>query len=327
MRKFIQLVSTAAIYFLAFAIPVVKSGEKTKPIRLKITHVYKTVGDVKIHADVYRVNDKKLRPCLVWIHGGALINGSRRSVPRRLLNLAKEEDYVLISLDYRLAPEVKLPEIIDDIKDAFTWIDTYGKKSLGVDTNRIVVSGGSAGGYLTMMTGFCVKPRPKALVAYWGYGDVDGDWYTKPSKFYRTQTPLIDKAEALKAVHKGVLTESFGDISRGRGRYYRYLRQNGLWTKVVSGFDPKKEPRKLDPYCPVRNIDKHYPPIFMLHGTKDNDVPYEQSLNMAKELKRQNLPHVLISVPNAGHGLFGGDPKLATSGHEQALAFIRNHLK
>jgi hypothetical protein len=39
-----------------------------------------------------------------------------------------------------------------------------------------------------------------------------------------------------------------------RGRLYLYCRQNGLWTKEVTGFDPATEKNKLDPYCPVRNI-------------------------------------------------------------------------
>ena len=43
-----------------------------------------------------------------------------------------------------------------------------------------------------------LKEKPKALVAYWGYGDVDGDWYTKPSEHYR-KTPLVEKDDAQAA--------------------------------------------------------------------------------------------------------------------------------
>src|SRR5438093_1260470 len=83
--------------------------------------------------------------------------------------------------------------------------------------------------------------RP-ALVAYWGYGDVDGDWYTKPSEFYRKQVPLIDKADADKGVGAKPTTGSEDGIDmKARGRFYLYLRQNGLWTKEVTGFDPATE--------------------------------------------------------------------------------------
>src|SRR5438067_10236797 len=46
---------------------------------VKKTHVFKTAGDLKIQADVYRADDAKVRPCVVWIHGGALIVGNRMS--------------------------------------------------------------------------------------------------------------------------------------------------------------------------------------------------------------------------------------------------------
>src|SRR5438270_10036378 len=134
----------------------------------KMTYTYKTVGDVKIQGDVYRSATPELRPVLVWIHGGALIMGSRQSVPKQLLDLAKQEDYALVSIDYRLAPEVKLPAIADDVSDALAWIRKEGPKLFRANSAKIVVSGGSAGGYLTLLAGTRVEPRPRALVAYWG---------------------------------------------------------------------------------------------------------------------------------------------------------------
>ncbi len=61
---------------------------------------------------------------------------------------------------YRLAPEVKLPAIIEDVHDAFRWLRSEGSAKFHIDPRKVVVSGGSAGGYLTMMTGIAVDPRP-----------------------------------------------------------------------------------------------------------------------------------------------------------------------
>jgi acetyl esterase/lipase len=293
----------------------------------KKTVTYKEAGGVKVQADVYRAEDSKVRPGLVWIHGGALIMGSRTGVPKNLLELCQREGYVLVSIDYRLAPEVKLPAIIEDLKDALGWIRKEGPKLFHIDPERIVVAGGSAGGYLTMMSGICVDPPPRALVAYWGYGDVDGDWYTKPSAHYREKTPLVAKEDAYKAVGGPVLTGTDGKTGPARGQYYRYLRQNGLWTKEVTGFDPATDRAKLEPFCPVRNITAKYPPILMVHGTADTDVPYQLSADMAKELARCKVEHELITVQGAEHGLAGGDPKLVADAHARALAFIRKHLQ
>lgn len=321
--------SLARLCFVVGAVlltaPAARAADPPLP---KKTYTFKTVGDLPIQADVYRADDATVRPVVVWIHGGALISGNRKSVPRNLLDLCRDEGYALVSLDYRLAPEVKLPEVAADVEDAFRWLRGAGAKECRLDAGRVIVTGGSAGGYLTLMTGVTVRPRPAALVAYWGYGDVDGDWYTKPSEFYRKQVPLIDKAEAYKGVGGRVVTGSEAGIDfPARTRFYRYLRQNGLWTKEVTGFDPATERAKLDRYCPVRNVSPEYPPTLLVHGTEDTDVPYQLSADMAKELARHKVPHELVTVPGAGHGLPDGDKKLVADAHARALAFIRARMK
>src|SRR5262249_10038160 len=295
----------------------------------KQTYTYKTAGETPVQADVYRAADTKVRPVVVWLHGGALIMGSRTAVPKGLLDLCRAEGFALVSLDYRLAPEVKLPAIVEDVEDAFRWLRTQGPKLFHADAERVVVAGGSAGGYLTLLTGVRIRPRPTALVAYWGYGDVDGDWYTKPSDYYRKQVPLVSRDEAYQAVGGKVLTGTEGNTAaqKARGRFYHYLRQHGLWPREVTGFDPEKERHKLDPYCPVRNVSPDYPPTLLVHGTEDNDVPYAQSAAMAKELARHRVAHELVTVDGAGHGLSGVDRKRADAAHEKALAFLRQRLK
>src|SRR6516164_3925684 len=293
----------------------------------KTTHTYKTVGKTKIQADVYRAGTTQKKPGVVWIHGGALILGSRSGVHKELLHTCRADDLVLVSIDYRLAPEVKLPAIIEDLDDFWKWVREEGPKLFAIDPNKLVVAGGSAGGYLTMMAGIRCQPPPQALVAYWGYGDVDGPCYVQPSEFYRKQVPLIAREEAYKAVGREVLSGTGPENQKGRGLFYQYLRQNGLWTKEVTGFDPATERAKLDPYCPVRNITSAYPPILMIHGTKDEDVPYEESAAMARELARHKVPHELITIAGAGHGLAGGDKTQVADAHARATAFIRKYLK
>jgi acetyl esterase/lipase len=297
------------------------------PLPMK-TYTYTTVGDVKVQADVYRADDETVRPVVLWIHGGALIMGNRKSVPKNLLELCRDEGYALVSIDYRLAPEVKLWQLVSDLEAALNWVRGDGGKTSRLDPKRLVATGGSAGGYLTLLAGVSDPPRPTALVAYWGYGDVDGDWYTKPSEFYRTHIPLIDKADAYKAVGGKVITGSEDGIDmKARGRFYHYLRQNGLWTKEVTGWDLVKDKNRLDQYSPVRNVTADYPPTLLVHGTEDTDVPYQLSVDMAKELARHKVPHELVTVKGAGHGLSGGDPKLVADAHARALAFIREHMK
>ena len=299
------------------------SDERTSP-RVE-TFTYKTVGNLEIKADVYRTDDNRPRPVLLWIHGGALIMGDRGGVDRRVKQAFLKSGYTIVSIDYRLAPETKLPAIIEDVRDAYTWLHDKGPTLFGVDTRRIAVAGGSAGGYLTLMTGFCVKPRPAALVSFWGYGDIAGDWYIKPSSFYRKQ-PLVTKEEAWQGVSGPPVTgRKRGD--KGPSRFYLYCRQQGLWTTNVSGFEPRTQDQSLTPYCPVRNVTPDYPPTLLIHGTRDTDVPYEQSVEMDKVLTRVGVEHRLILVPNAGHGLPGGDPRQVADAYAAALLFVDRHVK
>jgi acetyl esterase/lipase len=290
----------------------------------KSTHVFKTVGDVKIEADVYRPAGDEPRPVVVWLHGGALIVGGRAQVPKNLLDMCTRERYMFVSFDYRLAPEVKLPEIAADIQDAFRWLHDRGPKLFHADTSRIVVTGGSAGGFLTMLSGVIIKPKPTALVAYWGYPDIDNEWARAKSTHHGAP---VDREEALAGVGRGVVTNTNDPaVGKARGSYYRYLRQTGGWAREVTGFDPVTQADKLRPFCPIHNLTKDYPPILMIHGTEDTDVPYSSSADLARELSRLDAPHELITIKGAEHGLRDGDAQLVARAHQRALVFIREHL-
>ncbi len=294
----------------------------------KRTHVYKRVDGVDVELDLYSPAASGARlPVVVWIHGGALVMGSRSSVPPHLLNLCRDRGFALVSVDYRLAPQVKAPAIVEDVKDAFHWIRGRGAEVARLDASTIAVAGASAGGYLTLTAGVVVEPKPVALVSYYGYGDVDEDWYTQPSEHYRTVVPLYTREDALGGLRNAVVTGPPDEAQAvARRRYYHYLRQNGLWTREVTGYDPASERTRLDALCPVRNVAADYPPTMLVHGTADTDVPYDRSVNMAAELRRQGVEHELVTVPGAEHGLVGVDQALVDRAHEKALAFLVRHL-
>ena len=227
-----------------------------KPLTMT-TVTYKEVGDTKIEADVYHFDDAPAgdispRPVVVHIHGGALIMGSRRGLPYNLRDACQQAGLAIVSIDYRLAPEVMVPEIIEDVRDAFRWVRGAGAKRFHFDPAKVAVTGGSAGGYLTMMTGCAVEPRPVALVAYFGYGDIDGPWLTTPSQHYRTTAPLISEAEARGGVGGQVLTGSVpggaGPGGKDRKQFYLWCRQNGLWPCEVTGWDPVRDRDKFTPF-------------------------------------------------------------------------------
>jgi acetyl esterase/lipase len=288
------------------------------------TFTYKTVGILEIKADVFGIPAEGARPVVVWIHGGALIMGNRQGIDRKLRDRLVSSGYVVLSIDYRLAPETKLPAILEDVVDACRWVRERGPELFRADPARLAVMGASAGGYLTLVTGYKVSPRPRALVPFWGYGDIAGAWYSRPDAFYRRQE-LVSEEEARKAVGTTVISESIG--RNNRGRFYLYCRQQGLWCQEVAGLNPDTQTRALDPFCPVRNVSAQYPPTLLVHGTNDTDVPYEQSAQMAQELEHQKVVHELITVKGGSHGLGGEKPETIAIIHERVLEFLDQHVK
>jgi dipeptidyl aminopeptidase/acylaminoacyl peptidase len=187
------------------------------------------------------------------------------------------------------------------------------------------VAGGSAGGYLTLTAGHRAKPRPVALVSFWGYGDLVGAWYSEPSPHPRHNKKKVSREVAYKQV-AGPPVADARDRKGDGGAFYLYCRQTGAWPKAVTGWDPHKEADKFAPFMPLKNVTRDYPPTLLIHGETDTDVPFEQSQLMAAEFKRQGVKHRLIAIPKAEHGLEGGDKKLIDDAYAAAFAFLREHL-
>jgi acetyl esterase/lipase len=314
----------AAVFYLV-GLVALESAPAADNYTESKTYTYKTVGDLPIKADIYRLPGDDVRPVLVWIHGGALITGKRGGPSLAQRKRYLDSGHVIVSIDYRLAPETKLAGIIEDVRDAIGWVRSKGPELYQIDPKRVAIVGHSAGGYLTLMAGFAVEPRPQALVAFYGYGDVDGEWYARPDPFYRQTRPLVRKEDAYKVIGTTPIAE--GNVP-GRGLFYLYCRQNGLWPQEVVGHDPAKEPRQFDRFCPIRNVTADYPPTLLLHGDNDTDVPHEQSVAMAAELKRAGVVHELISIKEGEHGFDGRGMQDAqvSAAFDRIEMFLKKHL-
>jgi acetyl esterase/lipase len=288
------------------------------------SYVYKTVGRCEIRADVFRPENSgnKITPVIVRIHGGALINGGHKT---KNVDPYPAEGYTVISIAYRKAPETKLPEIIKDLQDAFRWIQESAE-TLFIDTEKMAVIGWSAGGYLALMAGFCVTPRPKAIVSFYGYGNIMEEWYLKPSQHYRTVADIVSEEESGRNLNGPECTEPYE--GRGTDKFYLYCRQNGTWTKEVGGRDPEKEPEFFKQYCPIENVDSNYPPTILLHGNKDTDVPYEQSVMMADEFVKNDIEHEFIILDGLGHCFDGEkDNPAVKDAMNQVIKFLKTYIK
>lgn len=292
------------------------------------TYAYKTVGTLEIKADVYRPSSAPPQhPVVVYIHGGSLINGGRAKLdkPPRILDQYLAAGFIVVSIDYRLAPETKLQYIVSDIVDAFRWVREKGPGLFGADPQRVAAAGASAGGYLALVSGTHVRPRPFAIVAESSYGDLVGPWQQQTStspKHHRTE---LTEAEAWKQVSGPPIANAADRMGDG-GAFNAFLRTHGQWPKAISGWDPKSETEKFFPYLPERNVSRDFPPTILIHGENDSDVPVALPRAMAAEFMRSGVEHQLIVIPGGEHGYAGADRALIEAAQKKAVAFLRAHL-
>ena len=127
-------------------------------VRLGIcAQTYKQVNDIsytkktdayaqeRLKLDIYYPEGTKDNPVVVWFHGGGL-EAANKEIPRKL----KQKGYVVVGVNYRLLPKVTIKETLDDSAEAVAWVFRHISE-YGGDPKKIVVTGHSAGGYISLM--------------------------------------------------------------------------------------------------------------------------------------------------------------------------------
>ena len=127
--------------------------ESAKPLAIPAPH-----GSIpaRIYTPKTLRNKDGLAPCLVFLHGGGFVIGNIDSHDVVCRKLAHEGELIVISVDYRLAPEHKFPAAVEDAITATKWVAANARE-LGVDAGRIMVGGDSAGGNLAAVTAIALR--------------------------------------------------------------------------------------------------------------------------------------------------------------------------
>jgi len=105
------------------------------------------VKDLALPLRVYRPSQRRIEGALLWIHGGGYLIGRASQDDHLCAETARELGIIVVSVEYRLAPENPYPAALDDCHAAWTWMQAHAA-SLEIDAGQIVVGGQSAGGGL-----------------------------------------------------------------------------------------------------------------------------------------------------------------------------------
>lgn len=104
-------------------------------------------------------------PALIYFHGGGMVTGDLEMSDSICHTIAKYAHCVVISVDYRLAPEYKFPAAVEDAYDSLLWISSHAEE-FNIDPRRLAVGGDSAGGTLATVTSIMANERKKPNIIY-----------------------------------------------------------------------------------------------------------------------------------------------------------------
>jgi len=314
MNSKLYFVSCFILTYLAF-VSVTSIYSQDQSYEEK-TFVYKKVNNHKIKANIFKPNINQLHPVVVYFHGGGFIFGNRdQGLEDVLRDKLLAHHYGVVTADYRLAPETKLDEILKDVSDVIKWLQKNGKKQLNIDSSKIAVLGGSAGGYLALSTGYNVQPSPKAVIAI-----------STPTDFSKTSTQKGDESVLKHPGPYDVVSDtiiSHGDYD-ARLNLWRFLAKNRLLLLEVFGFDVSQDTCRLNRFMLTKNITANYPPTLLIHARNDRLVALHQVDQFNAFLKGLGVDAELYLVEE-GHStqLIRDNPDAL----EKIISFLDKYLR
>jgi len=282
----------------------------------KHVFVYKVVKGHEIKANIFLPDSKQKFPVVVYFHGGGFIFGNRDGGLEEVLkDKLLSNGYAVVSADYRLAPETKLAEILNDVKDVVVWLRTEGIKKFNIDESKIAVTGGSAAGYLALSTGYSTTPPPNVIIAI-----------SSPTGFSNENIQKGDESVLQQPSPYDIVRDtivSYGDYST-RMELWRFLGRNRLALFEIFGFDVSKDTSRLQNYTLTKNIKSGFPPTLLVHAKNDRLVNLSQAEQLESFLKKQNIESELFVV-EYGHSseLINNNPNAV----EKIIQFLDTHLK
>ena len=263
---------------------------------------YGKASDTELKLDLARPEGDGPFPAIVFIHGGGWYQGNRQGYRGQIQEAAKR-GYVAATISYRLMQfdETKketttatpiFPAQIHDAKAAIRWVRANAEK-YNVDPNRIGVTGGSAGGHLSLLVGLTDRAA-----------NLEGE-SGSPEQSSRVQA----------------VVNVFGPTDMR----FCYDKSSVAWIfRLVMGGTPDEAGERYKAASPITYVSKDDPPVLTLHGDQDALVPVEQAKVLDEKMETVGASHTLMVFEGQGHGFRGEHQQKAINA---TWAFFDQHLK
>jgi acetyl esterase/lipase len=230
-------------------------------------------------------------PVVVCIHGGAWITGSHKSTPDEPVDHQSIWDAFLArglavaSVQYRHSAEAVFPAQLHDLKAAVRWLRRYGNE-LGLDPDRIGVWGESAGGHLAAL--LALNTSLPELEGDIGVTGVDSHVRAAVAWYPPTDLTSIQEQMPIGSTFRHDVPDSP--------------------ESLLLGSTPASDPARAVQASPITYVGPGSAPILLVHGDRDDVVPYEQSASLHQRILQNGQVSTLLTAPGANHCFSGVDP-------------------
>lgn len=256
---------------------------------------YARVGDVSLKLDLYLPKQANA-PLVVYVHGGAWRAGSKSDVP--IVKLL-DHGFAIASVDYRLSTQARFPAQVHDIKAAIRFLRASSEQ-FDISTRRIAIIGSSAGGHLAALVG--VTDGDKEL---------EGSVGRHPDQSSTVQS--------IVSLYGASNLQTILSQSTETG-----LKMRVPALQLLLGGQPTEKPELAKLASPVAHLDKHDPPLLLIHGDADPQMPPQQSREFAEAYGALGLPVEFITVAGGKHG---GAEFYDTERTTKMALFLKAHLQ
>ncbi|HET8696222.1 MAG TPA: alpha/beta hydrolase, partial [Gammaproteobacteria bacterium] len=237
-------------------------------------------------------------PLLVWLHGGAWEAGDKTAIPEAVVGLVGR-GYTIASVDFLPASSAPFPAQVHEIKAAVRFLRAQAR-TYGYDATRIGILGASSGAHLAALVGTSN-----------GEAELEG-----------TLGEHLDQSSAVQAIVSYFGASNLTTILDQSTPFGVGVRQPAL-VRLLGGLPSEVQPTaKLA--SPVFHVDASDPPLLLLHGDQDRQMPINQSHELEGAYERQGLDVDFIVVHNAGHG---GNAFYAPANLQQVIDFLDEQLR